>query len=93
MSARLVAGGVVILAAATIVFDQPWLHGPLAYGFVARVLTGPTLSPLGQLVTKVVTPRLPLPAKYVAGPPKRFAAGDRRDDLGRGGDRLLRVRG
>jgi Domain of unknown function (DUF4395) len=75
LSARLVAGGVVIMAASAIVFDQPWLLIPIAYGFVARVLTGPTLSPLGQLVTKVVTPRLPLPAKYVAGPPKRFAQG------------------
>jgi Domain of unknown function (DUF4395) len=75
LSARLVAGGVVIMALAAIVFDQPWLLIPIAYGFVARVLTGPTLSPLGLLVTKVVTPRLPLPAKYVAGPPKRFAQG------------------
>jgi Domain of unknown function (DUF4395) len=75
LSARLVAGGVVIMAASAIVLDQPWLLIPIAYGFVARVLTGPTLSPLGQLVTKVVTPRLPLPAKYVPGPPKRFAQG------------------
>jgi uncharacterized protein DUF4395 len=75
LSARLVAGGVLIMAGSAIVFDQPWLLIPIGYGFVARVLTGPTLSPLGQLVTKVVTPRLPLPAKYVAGPPKRFAQG------------------
>lgn len=75
LSARLVAGGVVIMAASAIVFDQPWLLIPIAYGFVARVLTGPTLSPLGQLVTKVLTPRLRLPAKYVPGPPKRFAQG------------------
>ena len=47
----------------------------LAYGFIARVLTGPTLSPLGQLVTKVITPRLPFDSKPVAGPPKRFAQG------------------
>jgi Domain of unknown function (DUF4395) len=75
LSARLVAGGVVTMAVAAIVFGQFWLLIPLAYGFVARVLTGPTLSPLGQLVTKVVMPRLPLPAKYVPGPPKRFAQG------------------
>jgi Domain of unknown function (DUF4395) len=75
LSARLVAGGVVIMAMAAIVFGEFWLLIPLAYGFVARVLTGPTLSPLGQLVTKVVTPRLPLPAKYLPGPPKRFAQG------------------
>ena len=43
VSARLVAGGVVLLALATIVFDQPWLTVVIAYGFVARALTGPTL--------------------------------------------------
>ena len=75
VSARLVATGVVVLAAATIALDQPWLTAVLAYGFLARVLTGPTLSPLGQLVTKVLTPRLPFEAKYVPGPPKRFAQG------------------
>lgn len=75
LSARLVAGGVVTMAVATIVFGQFWLLLPLAYGFVARVLTGPTLSPLGQLATKVITPRLRLPTKYVPGPPKRFAQG------------------
>ena len=75
VSARLVAGGVVGMAAATIALDQPWILAPLAYGFAARVLTGPTLSPLGQLVTKVVRPRLPLEPKPVPGPPKRLAQG------------------
>jgi hypothetical protein len=75
VSARLVAGGVVILSAAAIVLGQPWLTAVIAYGFVARVLTGPTLSPLGQLVTRVITPRLRVPAKPVSGPPKRFAQG------------------
>ena len=75
VSARLVAGGVLVMAVATLVFDQPWILIPLAYGFVARVLTGPTLSPLGQLVTRVITPRLGVEPKYVAGPPKRFAQG------------------
>lgn len=75
VSARLVAGGVVILTIATIVFEQPVLLLLLAYGFVARVLTGPTLSPLGQFVTRVLTPALPFKAKSVAGPPKRFAQG------------------
>ena len=75
VSARLVAGAVVLMAVATIAFDQPWLIVLLAYGFLARVLTGPTLSPLGQLVTRVVTPRLGLEARPVPGPPKRFAQG------------------
>jgi hypothetical protein len=75
VSARLVAGGVVLLSLATIALDQPWLTLVLAYGFIARVATGPTLSPLGQLVTKVITPRLPIEPRPVAGPPKRFAQG------------------
>ncbi len=37
--------------------------------------TGPTLSPLGQFVTRVVTPRVPWAEKPVPGPPKRFAQG------------------
>jgi hypothetical protein len=74
-SARLVAAGVLILSATAIVTGQAWLIAVIAYGFVARVLTGPTLSPLGQLVTRVITPRLRVPARYVAGPPKRFAQG------------------
>ena len=75
VSARLVAAGVVLLALATIVLDQPWLTLVLAYGFLARVLTGPTLSPLGQFVTRVLTPRLGLAPRPVPGPPKRFAQG------------------
>jgi hypothetical protein len=75
VSARLVAAGVVVMGVTTIAFDQPWILVLLAYGFVARVFTGPTLSPLGQLVTRGLTPRLPIAAKYAAGPPKRFAQG------------------
>ena len=75
VSARLVAGGVVLIAIAAIVSAQPWIFLVLAYGFVARVLTGPTLSPLGQFVTRVVTPALPFDEKLVPGPPKRFAQG------------------
>ena len=75
VSARLVAGGVVIMCVVAIALDQPWLIAVIAYGFVARVLTGPTLSPLGQLVTRVVTPLLGVAAKLVPGPPKRFAQG------------------
>jgi uncharacterized protein DUF4395 len=75
VSARLVAAGVVILAILTLALDQPWLLIPLAYGFVARMMTGPTLSPLGQVVTRIVVPRLAVAPRYVAGPPKRFAQG------------------
>ena len=75
VSARLVAGGVVLMCVAEIGFDQPWLTAVIAYGFLARVLTGPTLSPLGQLVTRVFTPRLHVEPRPVPGPPKRFAQG------------------
>jgi uncharacterized protein DUF4395 len=75
VSARLVAAGVVVLSVLAIALDQPWLTAVIAYGFLARVLTGPTLSPLGQLVTRGITPRLPLAARPVPGPPKRFAQG------------------
>jgi len=75
VSARLVAGAVVVMSLVVLVFDQNWILVPLAYGFVARVLTGPTLSPLGQVVTRVVTPALPFRAKPIAGPPKRFSQG------------------
>ena len=75
VSARLVAGGLVLMSVLTIAFDLKWMTAVIAYGFVARVLTGPTLSPLGQLVTRVITPRLGLAERPVAGPPKRFAQG------------------
>lgn len=75
VSARLVATGVVAMAVAAIAFDLRWMTLVLAYGFLARVLTGPRLSPLGQLVTRVITPALPVEEKVVAGPPKRFAQG------------------
>ncbi|BCB75399.1 DUF4395 domain-containing protein [Phytohabitans flavus] len=75
VSARLVAGGVVVLSVVAIALDQPWLTALIAYGFVARVLAGPRFSPLALLVTRVITPRLPVREKLVPGPPKRFAQG------------------
>jgi Domain of unknown function (DUF4395) len=75
VSAGLVALGVVIMGLVTLGFRQPWILVPIAYGFLARVLMGPTLSPLGQVVTRVITPRLGLAERPVPGPPKRFAQG------------------
>ena len=75
VSARLVAAGVVCMALGTLAVDARWFTVVIAYGFIARVLTGPTLSPLGQLVTRVITPRLGVPPRPVPGPPKRFAQG------------------
>jgi hypothetical protein len=73
-AARTVAALVVALALVTLLTQQWWLTVPLALGFWARVLTGPTLSPFGQLATRVIAPRLGAP-RYVSGPPKRFAQG------------------
>lgn len=74
-AARSVATGVVVMCAAMLITGWQWLLIPLAYGFWARVLTGPTLSPLAQVVTRVAVPRLGLPDRPTAGTPKRFAQG------------------
>jgi Domain of unknown function (DUF4395) len=75
VSARLVAGGVLMLATSFVLTGWKPLVVVLAYGFVARVLAGPRLSPLGLLVTRGLRPRLPLAPRPVPGPPKRFAQG------------------
>ncbi len=81
-SARLVAAGVVVEAIVFLVVREWWVLVPLTYGFLARVATGPTLSPLGQFVTRVVTPtvenglrrrRPGFASRQVPGRPKRFA--------------------
>lgn len=74
VAARLVAAGVVAMTVAVLA-GLHWVLVPLALGFIARVLTGPTLSPLGTLVTRVVVPRLSIEPRPVPGPPKRFAQG------------------
>lgn len=80
LAARTVAAGVLLLSSISLVLSLAvserwlWLTVPIALGFLARVLTGPRLSPLGRLATEVVAPRLGLP-RLVPGPPKRFAQG------------------
>jgi hypothetical protein len=73
-AARVVAGVVAITGVVVLATAAHWLLVPLAYGFWARVLTGPKLSPLGRVSMRVIAPRLGAP-KYVPGPPKRFAQG------------------
>ena len=73
-AARTVAGVVALTGAIALLTGAHWLLVPLAYGFWARVLAGPRFSPLAQLATKVVAPRLGEP-RDVPGPPKRFAQG------------------
>lgn len=70
-AARIVAGGVVLLAVLTSVTRWWLLLVVLALGFIARAASGPRFSPLALLATKVIAPRLP--SKLVPGPPKRFA--------------------
>ena len=71
-AARVVAGTVFVVSIVTLATSAYWLLVPLAYGFVARALSGPTLSPLGRVASSVIAPRLG-PARPVPGPPKRFA--------------------
>jgi hypothetical protein len=73
VAARTVASGVIVMAVAAIWSDVLWLTIPLAYGFVARTATGPTLSPLGSFASRIVAPRLGRNARLLPGPPKRFA--------------------
>jgi hypothetical protein len=73
VTARVTAGGVVVLAALALDLQQPWLSIVLAVGFLLRVLSGPKLSPLALLASRVIVPRLPWGPRMVAGPPKRFA--------------------
>ena len=75
IAARTVAAGVVVLTVVELSTHPRWLLIPLAYGFVARVLTGSTLSPWAFMVTRVIVPRLPVAQRPTPGPPKRFAQG------------------
>ena len=72
-AARSVAGMVFTLTVVLIATDTRWLTYVLAYGFLARVLTGPKLSPMGLLATRVVAPKVLRRSRFVAGPPKQFA--------------------
>ena len=78
VAARSVAGLVLTSAIVTVLLGtlvDPawlWLVAPIAVGFVLRVLSGPKLSPFGQLATRVLAPRIGH-ERLVAGPPKRFA--------------------
>jgi Domain of unknown function (DUF4395) len=73
-AARVVATGVVAQAALFLATRWTFLLVTLAFGFAARVVAGPTFSPLARLAVHVLAPRLG-PARTVAGSPKRFAQG------------------
>ncbi len=73
-AARTVAFVVMLIGIVALATGAHWLLAVLAYGFLARVLAGPTFSPLAQFAVRVAAPRLGEP-KMVSGPPKRFAQG------------------
>ena len=64
VSARLVATGVLILSIFSLIFIirdnniSYVLLSMLIYGFLARVSSGPKISPLALLVTKIIVPKL-----------------------------------
>ena len=78
-AARLVASGVLLMLILSIFLisleaNLAWvILLIMAYGFLARVSSGPKVSPLALLVTKFLVPKLNLDEKLVPGPPKRFA--------------------
>ena len=81
VAARLVAIGVLVLSSVVLflLIDKNnyvlIFLSILIYGFLARVSSGPKISPLALFVTKLIVPRLNLKEKLVPGPPKRFAQG------------------
>lgn len=75
VASRTVAGSVAVLVVIALALQLPWVSAVLAYGFLARVATGPTLSPLGQFATRWAAPRISPRPRPVPGPPKRFAQG------------------
>ena len=72
-AARAVAAMVIILVILFEVTGNEFLLLFITYGFLARVLTGPTLSPIGLIATRIIVPAIGSPDKPVPGPPKRFA--------------------
>lgn len=79
VSARLVAFFVIIICSLLLISTinnqdfALYISIFLLYGFVARVTSGPKVSPIAILVTKIIAPRLSFQEKLLPGPPKRFA--------------------
>ena len=78
-AARTVALGVLAMSLTALMTNWSWMLVPLTYGFLARVLNGPTMSPLGRFAVSFAAPRLGRSSyfsdwvRFVPGPPKRFA--------------------
>ncbi len=79
-AARVVGGAVLATVIAILLTAWYWLLIPLAYGFWARLLTGPKLSPLGWLAQNVVAPAIGC-EETRRGPAQALRAGDRCGDV------------
>ncbi len=75
VSVRLSAAVVLAVGVLALATQQWWLYAVLAADFVLRTGWGPSASPVAELVRRWVRPRVAAPARWTAGPPKRFAAG------------------
>lgn len=75
VASRVVAAFVVVLTLLYLATGSEWVLAAIAYGFIARVLAGPTFSPVGQLAGRIIAPRIRQRPILVPGPPKRFAQG------------------
>ena len=81
ISARFVALGVILISIPILLLvinnsNYAYIFLTcLIYGFLARVSSGPKISPLALFVTKFLVPKLNRPENLVPGPPKRFAQG------------------
>jgi len=79
VAARLVASTVIITCLLIILFMPTnsefslYLSFFLLYEFFARTSSGPKISLIALLVTKIIVPKLDLNKKMLPGPPKRFA--------------------
>ena len=72
-AARMVAGFILIMSLSYLYSHNIYLLVFMVYGFLARVVTGPTLSPIALLVTKIIIPQMGNPYLECPGPPKQFA--------------------
>ena len=59
-AARAVAAMVIILVILFEITGNEFLLLFITYGFLARVLTGPTLSPIGLIATRIIVPAIGL---------------------------------
>lgn len=74
VTVRLTAGVVLAVVLLVVATQQWWLFAVLALDFLLRSALGPAASPVAQLVTRLVRPRVRAVPHPTPGAPKRFAA-------------------